>query len=230
MTRLFACRIVDDPDFEILKEKLLAKVPPEAARKALSYFHSNDCQRHLIGELLARYALRQVTGLEHPLPFTIGDKGKPHPQEFNGIYFNVSHSGHWVVVATSIADVGVDVERMRKVPEGVAYRYFSEPEKQMLDSAENEFQKAHIFFTLWTLKESFLKAIGKGLTKSLSSFTILRSSEGGYELAQDAETNGFYLKAYPFEDGYKLAACAKEKDFEDIVQIVDITNLYSDIQ
>lgn len=225
MTRLFACRIIEDSIFEGLRDKMISNVPEEAAKKALSYYHSNDCQRHLIGELLARYALRKVSGQKHSSPFTTGDKGKPHPEGYNGTHFNVSHSGHWVVVAVSDAEVGVDVERMRKVPEGVAYRFFSEPEKQMLDNAENEFEKAHIFFTLWTLKESFLKAIGKGLSKSLNSFSILRSTEGGYTLAPDQETTGYFLKAYPFEDGYKLAVCAREATFDESPAIIDISDL-----
>lgn len=222
MTRLFACKLVDEATFETLRPEMLKRVPEHCAQKALSYYHSNDAQRHLTGELLARYALEHISGERPDHPFTKGDKGKPHPEGINGTHFNVSHSGHWVVVATSPAAVGVDVERMRRVPEGVAYRFFSEPEKQWLDQAGNEFEKAHIFFTLWTLKESFLKAIGKGLTKSLSTFTVQHAPHGGYELAPDDETQGFYLKAYSFEEGYKLAACSASPVFDDSVLIVDI--------
>jgi 4'-phosphopantetheinyl transferase len=225
MTRLFACKLVDEETFEQLKTEMLKNVPAHCAQKALSYFHSNDAQRHLIGELLARYALKHISG-ERPIdPFTTGDKGKPHPEGINGTHFNVSHSGNWVVVATSPLAVGVDVERMRKVPEGVAYRFFSEPEKQLLDKADNEFEKAHIFYTLWTLKESFLKAIGKGLTKSLSTFTVQHAHEGGYELAPDDETKGFYLKAYSFEEGYKLAACSASPVFDETVVVVGMDEL-----
>ncbi len=226
MTRLFACKLAEDHIFEGLKNNMLLKVPQDAATKALSFYHLNDCQRHLIGELLARYALLKVSGFVHSDPFITGDKGKPHPEGFNGIHFNVSHSGNWVVVATSGKEVGVDIERMRKVPEGVAYRFFSEPEKQMLDKAGDEFSKAHIFFTLWTLKESFLKAIGKGLSKSLSSFSVLSTPEnGGYRLAEDPETKGFYLKSYSFEEGYKLAVCSKDPDFDEEPEIIKITDL-----
>lgn len=225
MTRLYACKLIEEAAFEKLKPLMLSAVPESCATKALSYYHSNDAQRHLTGELLARYAIRQITGSRHKLPFTLGDKGKPHPEGYNGMHFNVSHSGSWVVVATSNAAVGVDVERMRKVPEGVAYRFFSEPEKQMLDEADNDIEKAHIFFTLWTLKESFLKAIGKGLTRSLSTFTIVRRPEGGYALAPDDETEGFYLCTFPFEEGYKLAACAAENDFSSEVNIMEIDEI-----
>lgn len=225
MTNVFACKLTEENQFELIRPYMLQQVPQEVARKAMNYFHVNDTQRHLIGELLARYALYQTTGQRHNAAFVTGDKGKPHPDGFNGTHFNVSHSGNWVTVAISDAQVGVDVERMRKVPEGVAYRFFSEPEKEMLDKAGNEFEKAHIFFTLWTLKESFLKAIGKGLTKSLSTFTVLHQVDGSYILAPDDETNGFHLKSYPFEEGYKLAACAASSQFDNHVHIIKIENL-----
>lgn len=225
MTRLFACKLAEEAVFEQLKPQMLDNVPEATAMKALGYFHSNDSQRHLIGELLARYALQDITGERYSQPFHTGEKGKPHAMEDMGTHFNVSHSGLWVVAAVAGADVGVDVERIRKVPEGVAYRFFSEPEKQMLDDAENEIEKAHIFFTLWTLKESYLKAIGKGLTKSLSSFTIQRRNDGGYQLESDPETAGYFLKSYPFEEGYKLAACAAEDDFDRNVTIISTVDL-----
>lgn len=225
MTTLYACKLLDDASFEIVKADLLSHVPEPCAQKAISYYHSNDTQRHLIGELLARYALKNVTGEWPSQPFVAGDKGKPHPEGLNGYHFNVSHSGQWVVVALSDDIVGVDIERIRRVPEGVAYRYFSEPEKKLLDHAENETEKAHIFFTLWTLKESFLKAIGKGLTKSLSSFTVLRDGNAGYKLESDVETEGFHLKVFPFEEGYKLAACSKAHQFNDFITIVNISDL-----
>lgn len=225
MTRLFACKLVNDIDFQLLKPALLHSVPVTCAEKALGYYHAADAQRHLLGELLARYAIEQMTGLRPNGSFALGEKGKPHPEGINGIHFNVSHSGEWVVVAVSDHTVGVDVERIRKVPEGVAERFFSEPEKQWLFSSPDESEKAHRFFTLWTLKESFLKAIGKGLTKSLSSFTVITNTTEEYTLAPDEETTGFFLKSYTFVDGYKLAACAAGNDFAKETHTIEISQL-----
>lgn len=225
MTHLFAAKLLDDAVFEQLMPAMLKHVPEACAARALSFYHSKDKQRHLTGELLARYMLTRLTGKRPLEPFITGDKGKPHPEGYNGVHFNVSHSGIWIVAATSNGSVGVDVERMRKVPEGVAYRFFSESEKQLLDLAENEIEKAHIFFTLWTLKESFLKAIGKGLTKSLHTFTILKQPDGGYALAPDPETMGYFLKSYSFEEGYKLAACATDDEFDQEIKMVSIDEL-----
>ena len=83
-----------------------------------------------------------------------------------------------------------------------------------------EKEKAEIFFTYWTLKESFLKAIGTGLTKKLSSFTINETSIGSFTLAGDPEAEGFYLHNFSFAEGYKLSACSSDPEFCQEVKIL----------
>jgi 4'-phosphopantetheinyl transferase len=95
----------------------------------------------------------------------------------------------------------------------------------MLQNAANELEKAEIFFTLWTLKESFLKAIGKGLTKSLNSFTIIQSGHQQFRLENDPETEGYYLKTFTLEEGYKLAACAAAAQFCDKITVMKASGL-----
>jgi len=226
MTEIFAVSLIEKSAFELLSPELLAKVPETTRQKIGSFFHSNDAQRSLLGEIMARHLLFNATGRSLPdQPFTTGEKGKPAPDGFGGLHFNISHSGNWVVVALSPVAVGVDVEKMRKVPEGVAHRFFSEAENKLLQNAENELEKAEIFFTLWTLKESFLKAIGKGLTKSLNSFTIARSGHQQFMLDNDPETDGYFLKTFNLQEGYKLAACAAADQFCDEVIIMKASEL-----
>lgn len=226
MTEIFAVSLLDDSTFEALKPSLL-KLVPEATRQRIALFaRNNDAQRSLLGEALARHLLAKATGAElPPQPFTTGEKGKPGPEGYKGIHFNISHSGEWVIVAISPVNVGVDVEKMRKVPEGVAHRFFSDRENEMLQNAVNEAEKADIFFTLWTLKESFLKAIGKGLTKSLSSFTIINAGFQQFRLANDPEAEGYYLKTFNLCEGYKLATCAALDSFSDKVTIIKANEL-----
>lgn len=226
MTDIFAIQLIEEAAFEKLKPELLKLLPKETIKKVNGFAHSNDTQRSLLGELLARHLLHKATGESLPdEAFTAGEKGKPAHDGFRGIHFNITHSGDWVAVAISSGCVGVDVERMRKIPEGVARRFFSEAENQWLDSSKTEAERKDIFFTLWTLKESFLKAIGKGLTKSLSSFTILQKGNNHFELKQDEETKGFKLYNFDFTDGYKLSACAEDGEFESEVKFVEIREL-----
>jgi len=226
MTEVYAIPLVTDEEFVALKPRLLKLVPEATSEKIEKFARPGDAQRSLLGEVTARHLLHKATGKPLPeIPFTTGEKGKPVPDGFEGIHINISHSGRWVAVALSPMQVGVDVEKMRKVPEGVANRFFSEDEKKWLESAESEQQKAEIFFTLWTLKESFLKAIGKGLTKNLNSFTVINSGEGCFLLKNDIEAEGYHLKTFPFQDGYKLSACALNETFCKEVIILDIYEL-----
>ncbi len=226
MTDIFAVSLIEESAFEACKPTLLGLIPESGREKISSYARINDAQRSLLGEVLVRYLISEIKGVKLPeQPFTTGEKGKPAPDGFDGIHFNISHSGRWVVVALSSDRVGVDVERIRKVPDGVAHRFFSEAENAMLQNAASETQKADIFFTLWTLKESFLKAIGKGLTKSLSSFTVAETGNQAYCLTNDPEAAGFYLKVYELSEGYKLAACSAVNQFSEKVKIVGINEL-----
>ena len=204
----------------------MARVPETTRRKIAAFARSNDAQRSLLGETLARHLLIKATGCKLPdQSFSTGEKGKPGPEGYKGIHFNISHSGNWVTVALSPVAVGVDVERMRKVPEGVARRFFSEKENYLLDNATDEKEKSEIFFTLWTLKESFLKAIGKGLTKSLSSFTVLQTGNQAFKLTDDPEANGYFLKTFNLCEGYKLAACSAHESFKEKVEKITAQEL-----
>jgi len=226
LTEVYAIELLPDEQFGELRQQLLAKVPESGRSKFGRYAQVRDVQRSLLGEVLTRHLLKRVFGkLPKDMVFTAGEKGKPEPAGFRGIHFNISHSGDWVVAALSSSAVGVDVERMRKVPEGVANRFFSEKEKAWLAAAGDEKEKAEIFFTLWTLKESFLKAIGTGLTRSLSTFTIVNDARGLFSLEDDFGTGRYYLKNWPFREGYKLSACSGSPGFASEPVILTINEL-----
>jgi 4'-phosphopantetheinyl transferase len=74
---------------------------------------------------------------------------------------------------TSRFDVGVDVESPQRPTEivGLARRFFAESEVESLRSRPPEQQRA-IFFEIWTLKEAYIKARGRGLSIPLDSFAF----------------------------------------------------------
>ena len=94
--------------------------------------------------------------------WTVEKNGKPVCD--NG-FFNVSHTDGLVVIALGDKPLGVDAEKIRPIDEKLK-RYVC---------SEEEYSKAmddERFFTVWTLKESLVKAEGEGLTdvKSIPSF------------------------------------------------------------
>ncbi len=109
--------------------------------------------------------------------FTTGPRGKPMlDAAIHGaaLRFNLSHSHELaLVVVARDRDVGIDVERMRVLPElpGIVARFFSAAERATLDRLPPD-HRLHAFFRLWTVKEAYLKACGDGLARGLDQLDV----------------------------------------------------------
>lgn len=96
------------------------------------------------------------------------------------IKFNISHSRGIVVLAATLDfELGVDVEKVDRPIDDIVERFFTIPEKQYVFSF-NEPQRNAAAYKLWTLKEAYIKAQGKGLSMPLDSFDILNAAKQMY--------------------------------------------------
>lgn len=140
--------------------------------------------------------------------------GKPYLTNKRIFNFNISHSGKWVVCAVGKRPVGVDIELIGRVnlktAEKIAERFFSGEECEELFIRENKDRLAY-FCEIWTLKESFLKALGKGLTIPLNSFTITKR-DSGIELKSRFHTK-YWFEQYNIDRDYRMAVCSKDGNF-----------------
>ena len=130
--------------------------------------------------LTARGALRlilaglQMASLPADMQFSVNDHGKPfltaNPEN---LHFNLSHSGDMILIAmTRGRECGVDIERMdsaRNFNE-LADFYFHPSERDVISAAKGDADIMHRFYTLWSLKEAFIKAEGKGMAIAGDSF------------------------------------------------------------
>lgn len=84
----------------------------------------------------------------------ITDTGKPYLP--NGPFFNVSHSGEYVVFASSSnSEVGIDIERIDENKlDGIRY---------VLDEEEKKISDSGLLFQIWSNKESLIKCSSNGL-------------------------------------------------------------------
>jgi 4'-phosphopantetheinyl transferase len=96
-----------------------------------------------------------------------------------GLAFSVSQADDLTAVAVSkCGPVGIDVERLRAIDGlDIARDRFTTSEYELLRSLEAAAQ-ATAFLTLWTCKESVVKAIGMGLSMPLDAFTVLTRAHG----------------------------------------------------
>jgi 4'-phosphopantetheinyl transferase len=93
--------------------------------------------------------------------------------------FNLSHThGLVACVVADGCDVGIDVESIdRRLDLALANRFFSAVETAWVKAAPPE-DGVRRFLELWTLKEAYLKAIGKGLWHPLDT-VIFEVGEDG---------------------------------------------------
>ena len=96
-------------------------------------------------------------------------QGKPY---CDGIFFSLSHAGDLALCAVSGAPVGCDIELVKDAPFEIAPRVFRENERAYLRAAQDGIEAQRRFFTLWTLKESYMKMTGEGLALSLDRLEI----------------------------------------------------------
>ncbi len=226
MVEVFALGILEENDFLSHKESLLELLPPEN-RNFISRFRRNSsAQRSLFGELLLRHVLGQRLGIDgKAIVFSKSKNGKPYLRA-SGIHFNLSHSGEYVAVALSDHDTGIDVEQIRPVNYRIAERFFSPEEVTALNSKSGS-SKLEYFFDLWTLKESYLKMIGTGLTRSLSSFTV-EFVNGGFRMTEKSGSRKaeIFFKQYSIDDAYKLSVCSYNRSFSDEVVWIEAKDFF----
>ncbi len=122
------------------------------------------------------------------LRFGLGEHGKPYAVvdgKAADVAFNVSHSGHHGLIALAAKGrLGVDVEVRsgRRDLDRIGKKVFGPSECERISRLQCG-EKNHMFFRLWTMKESLSKALGAGLSLGFSTFevpgTILDGAQGG---------------------------------------------------
>lgn len=148
---------------EIAEETLRhwASEVDDGTRARLSVLRAPEARvRSLCADRLARTMLAEQCGCDpRSITFLREKNGKPYAVGMP--FFNVSHSGDFVVCAVDTQPVGVDVEALRPVRPSVAERVCCAEELAFL-SPSGQFDNAR-FLQVWTAKEACLKRGGQGI-------------------------------------------------------------------
>ncbi|WP_458119531.1 4'-phosphopantetheinyl transferase family protein [Paenibacillus sp. Z6-24] len=203
-------------------ERLREAVSEERKQASLKFHRQQDAQRSLIGEALLLHILRERYHLSAgSVSIAKNAYGKPYLEEYPDIYFNISHAGDWIVCADGTVPVGIDIEQVRPIDFAIAERFFTASEYTQLMKAPPQ-QQLQLFYTLWTLKESYIKYIGKGLSVPLDSFAITIADNGTAKLCPprpEEDSSGSwedhagqicYFRKIMIDANYQLAICAAE--------------------
>lgn len=184
-----AWRLYIDDRLESLDiERALEAVPPHRREKALRYRHESGRRQCLAAWMLLMRALRDEYGMSQVPDISFGPAGKPFFDNAPGIHFNLSHCEAAVACVVGDAPMGVDVETVRHVGEGVMRYVLNDRELAMVESSARRDAE---FTRLWTVKESLLKLSGHGLLSS-DEFKTLITPEAQYATFRNA-AKGYFV-------------------------------------
>lgn len=166
--------------------------------------HNQSTKNHsLLSRVLLGYILKKHYGVEK-FSFIYGSNGKPYLKN-EALYFNISHSGGYIICSVAEKEIGCDVQTTGKYNPRIAERFFTENERAFLEKSENQ---PSDFTRLWALKESVLKKTGEGITGGLDSFCF----------ADCLNKNSFIKFGYHFcvseLIGAYISVCSDEKENE----------------
>ena len=184
---------------EIRDEALLARYhgflnPEEAHQQQRFHF-----ERHRHQYLITRAVIRSLLSRYHPSVapaewcFEKNQYGRPHldPKHHSPLRFNISHTEGLIACALVLdREIGVDVENLSRGGDlvDIADRFFSPAEVADLHRVPAEGQSDR-FFDYWTLKESYIKARGMGLSIPLEQFSFHIDDGTGLKLSVDPRQN-----------------------------------------
>ena len=157
----------------------------------------------LNGRMLLRDAVFNEYGVSTDnLDIENGEHGKPYFVQRRDIHFNISHSGCYVAVAVGEYPLGVDVQTVREVKQSLIEKLCDDNEKRFVEQSGD---KDKAFITLWALKESYIKAIGTGMSYPMNRIHFDMKNFDTEAFGDFSDCDGYYY-VRAFED-FVLAVC-----------------------
>lgn len=186
--------------------------------------HSKIC---IFSEVLLRYSFFQIYGSNIELHIECNTYGKPYIKNAKDFFFNISHSGTWIVIAFGSREVGVDIEQIRwnSSLERVTSMCCTKEEREYIFCDTNKSDIAKRFTKIWTLKECYMKFLGRGFSKGFLSFSV----DGKNEKVKDDLEEQIIVKSNMLGNDYIVSICSKEESasinkitMETIGEFVDV--------
>lgn len=167
-------------------------------------------QTKLLSETLTRQLINQTWGLSSKdYQLVKGEHGKPYLKVQNiSAHFNISHSGDYIICAISDQNVGIDIELCGKPRLNVARHFFHPQEIALLNKTTDEKLQQKLFFNLWSVKESYLKYTGSGLSTPLSSFEVCFTGNN-ITLKKEHSLLPIMVQECPIDPNYSSFVCCQ---------------------
>lgn len=195
-----------------LYEKACHIASEERRKKSERFYFIDDSKRCICAGLLLQYGFYQKFGQLDKFEITYNEFGKPFIKNRKEFKYNITHSGKWVAIAYGTTEVGIDLEKIQDGREELVGYCFSEEERCTIYNFMQKEEQLKQFTKLWTMKESYIKFLGTGLSTSLKSFSV-NASKGVITCSNGELKKDLRIRSHQFDTDYYLSVCSREDEF-----------------
>lgn len=158
-------------------------------------------EQSLAAHSLLKKSLARHFGLDaNDIIIKKDSNGAPFIDGMDGVFVSITHTKGMVACVFADSRVGVDAEAITTRRKSVENRVFTSDESELIDGADDE---NTAFFTLWTLKESWLKAIGTGFAGNAKEIEFFSLNN---PVTSNSDTFSFFTE---IQDGCALSVCVE---------------------
>ncbi len=161
------------PEYNELIKDLIHFLNPEELSRAERYYKDKDRSQFIICRSILKFILAAYSKIDvNTIHLDYHFNKKPYLSSHPWLYFNISHSEDFAVIAISRNKVGIDIEYIAKDFDftNLLPDIFDNNEVLAIQNAVN---KKHTFYKLWTRKEALVKALGTGIDDDFKNIPSL---------------------------------------------------------
>ena len=160
-------------DLDTFRAEYLDHLNPAEQQRLAAFKNADASHQFLIGRVLLRQCLaNKLQRAPAQFDFLTTEQGRPFLAD-TALDFNLSHTtGVVALIVGQHPQVGIDIENTHRGGAllEIAVRFFHPKEHPSIRALADASAQNALFFRLWTLKEAYVKAMGSGLQRDLSSF------------------------------------------------------------
>ena len=211
---------INDHDLSMLEKT----ISPQRVKYAKQYHQKKDCIRSTLSSALLYYALNKNGIDKKDIVIQKSPMGKPFLKNSKNIDFNITHSGDWVACAIDSGDsanIGIDIEYIKDINLTDFEEILSPKETDYING------KLENFYQIWTLKESYIKALGVGIYKPLSSFTVQPYDKHYAKVFQDDyHKKQWHFYNFKLDEKHFCSICSQSKISKEHFNFLEYESFY----
>jgi len=184
--------------FDYKQLKKINYLNQEEYKKSNKFQNTTDIKNYQLSHIYLRELLTKnypdIAPQEWKFKYSGYKKPKIAIKRYENVHFNISHTKSHFAMIISNRECGIDIEEEKKSINRDIFEFILTPQEKRVMRQNNI-----SFYTFWTLKEAYLKAIGKGLVVPPKTVELLSIPIGrefnfkSYKLYTDKIKPNLYL-------------------------------------